>query len=179
MNMSLRRYVLVRKLSSVGEGTSQTLRNNSYIHWLGFLQIGHNKWKLTPVLSPCTITRLILQLEKSRLWVSMISWLSVAGYIFKVSFVWVQSPIPPGAWPVSLTVKGDTAGPYGHTSVWVLELTGHAPYIYLVCPYISTCNLQSLYIYTGHTPHRHVKCIPLYEWGLNSENHGTPVGNII
>jgi len=26
MNMSFRRYVLVRKLSNVGEGTSQTLR---------------------------------------------------------------------------------------------------------------------------------------------------------
>ena len=28
-------------------------------------------------------------------------------------------------------------GPCGHTSIWVLAHTGHAPYIYLVYPYIS------------------------------------------
>ena len=33
----------------------------------------------------------------------------VAGYVFKLSFLWVQSLIPPGAWIVFLTVKGNPA----------------------------------------------------------------------
>ena len=47
--------------------------------------------------------------------------LSVAWYIFKLSFVWVQSAFLPGAWPVSLTVKWDVLPP--DASGYIMEKT--------------------------------------------------------
>ena len=109
------RYVLAQNLHNVGEGTSLTLRNNSYIHWPSFLQTGHIKWELTPMLSSGTVMRPTLQLEKSRLWVSMIS---------LGSRIRIQTELPVGAKPHpprGLNCLPDSQGESSCPPTWCLR----------------------------------------------------------
>ena len=107
MTMRFGRYVLVQNLHNVWEGPSQTLWNNSYIHWL--TDRSHQMGTHTNAFTLYYYEAHFTAGEIQTLSVHDFIGLSAAGYVFKVSFMWVKSPVPPGAWPVSLTVKDDPA----------------------------------------------------------------------